>query len=276
MLKITTLIENEKGQDLDLINEHGLSILIEIDNNKILFDTGSSHAFIKNAEKLQLDLSKINYLILSHGHYDHTGGMKHLVNKYEVKYNLYAHEDIFIKKYREDNGLYKYLGMDFDKQWIIDNNININYVNEDIVNISKNAYIISNFVRISQYENNNEVYKVKSRNEYIIDDFHDEICLVLRTSKGLVVVLGCSHPGIENILETIISRFHETIYMVIGGTHLVRASKDRIKHTINFMKNKNINYIGVSHCTGKIAVLELEKVFGDKYFYNCTGNVISI
>lgn len=274
MVKITTLIENKKGEHLGLQNEHGLSFFVEIDNKKILFDSGQSDNFLNNARKLDINLSQIDSVILSHGHYDHTGGIKPLIKEFGRPFSLYAHPDIFIKKYRVENESKKFIGNGFDENWLIDNNIKINYVKEDVRRITNNAYLISNFDRVSKYEKDNPLYQVENGNDYIIDDFHDEVSMVLQTCKGLVILLGCSHVGIENIMRTVINRIGKNIYAVIGGTHLVSASLERIQETIEFIKKIDINLIGVSHCTGETAVLEFAKAFNDRYFYNCTGTTL--
>lgn len=274
MIKITTLIENKKGEHLGLEEEHGLSFFIEVDNKKLIFDTGKTDAFLKNAEKLQINLNEVDTVILSHGHYDHTGGVKSLVNEFGNSFSVYAHEDIFVKKYRVENESRQFLGSDFDKGWLDKNKVKINIVKEDVTKISDNMYIVTNFDRNSKFEKNNPIYRVKKDNEYIIDDFHDEVSVVIETSKGLVVLLGCSHPGIVNILKTIIKRFGNNIHTIIGGTHLVGATLERIKGTIEFINEIDVKCIGVSHCTGPAAVLELEKTFGDKYFYNCGGTIL--
>lgn len=274
MVKITTLIENKSGEHLGLQNEHGLSFFVEIDNKKILFDTGKSDVFLSNARKLNINLSQIDSVILSHGHYDHTGGIKPLVKEFGQPFSLYAHPDIFVKKYRVENESRQFLGNDFDANWLADNNIKINYAKEDVMKITNNTYLVSNFDRVSKYEKNNPLYKVKNGKDYIIDDFHDEVSMVLQTYKGLVILLGCSHAGIENIMRTVINRIGKNIYAVIGGTHLVSASLERIKETIEFVKKIDIKLIGVSHCTGETAVLEFAKVFNDRYFYNCTGTTL--
>lgn len=274
VIRVTTLIENKKGEHLGLQNEHGLSFLVEIDQKTILFDTGKSDAFIENASKLRRDLSKVDSIVLSHGHYDHTGGLKSFVSKYGNSFSLFVHPDIFIDKYRVENDFMQFLGNDWDMNWLRNHDIRCNFVKEDVMRLTSNTYLISNFSRVSEYEENNPLYRVKKGEDYVIDDFHDEVSMVLNTEKGLVVMLGCSHAGIENILRTVIDRLGDNIYLVIGGTHLVRASQERINNTIQFINKHNINYIGVSHCTGELASSEFLRAFGENYFYNSTGTVL--
>ena len=275
--KITTLIENNPDVNNLLLSEHGLSLYIEIDEIKIMFDTGQSRDFIKNAGKLNVNLSDLTYIVLSHGHYDHSGGFRKLVDKVGNSYKLIVGQGFFYNKYKllEDN-TYKYIGNSFDKKYIEKNNIKIKYIDEDIFYLTEEIMIFSNFKRNNDFEFINKKFKVKRDEEYLLDDFSDEIVIVVKVPKGLVVILGCSHVGVVNILETIIKRTGMNIYGIIGGTHLVEADEQRLKKTIEFLKEKSIQILGVSHCTGAYAAEEIKCEFREKFIYNNTGNIIKI
>ncbi|HEY8891370.1 MAG TPA: MBL fold metallo-hydrolase [Clostridium sp.] len=276
-LKITTLIENNPDDNNLLSSEHGLSLYIEIDEMKILFDTGQSGDFIKNAEKLNVDLSNLKYVVLSHGHYDHTGGFRNLVDKIGNSYKLIAGKDFFNNKYKlveKDN--YKHIGNSFDKKYIRQNNIQVKYIEEDIFYITENIMIFSNFKISNDIEQINKIFQIKQDENYVVDNFSDEIVLVVRHEKGLLVIVGCSHVGIVNILENIVERTGMSIYGIVGGTHLVEADEQRLKTTMNYFKEKNICILAMSHCTGKYAVEKIRHEFVDEFVYNTTGNIIEI
>ncbi|MBK5241202.1 MBL fold metallo-hydrolase [Clostridium sp.] len=274
-LKITTLIEDNSSADIKLYNEHGLSLYMEIDGMKILFDTGKSGDFIKNAETLNIDLNKLDYVMMSHGHYDHSGGFRKLVEETSNSYKLIVGEDFFNEKYGTIEGdNYKYLGNSFEKGYIHKNNIAIKYIKQDIFYITENIMVFANFKRNNDFELPNKRFQIKQDEKYILDDFYDEIVLVLKGKRGLFVVVGCSHVGIVNILETIIERTGLPIYGIIGGTHLVEADEQRLNKTIDFLKEKDIKIIGVSHCTGEKAAEEIKRQFGERFLYNNTGNII--
>lgn len=275
-LKITTLIENKPGINTELYYEHGLSLYIEAGKIKILFDTGQSGDFIKNAEILKVDLSKIDYVLLSHGHYDHSGGFEKFVSKFKEPYKLIVGKDFFNSKYKlieEVN--YKYNGNSFDEEFISRNNISIKYIKDDIYYISENIMVFSNFKSSNNFELLNPKFKIKNNKKYVLDKFSDEISLAVKTDKGLVVIVGCSHVGIVNILETIMRRTNMYIYGVVGGTHLVEADDLRLNKTIDFLNKNNIKILRMSHCTGEKAVKEIKSQFGEKFVYNNTGNIIS-
>lgn len=276
-LKITTLIENNSDINNVLINEHGLSLYIEINEKKILFDTGQSGDFIKNAEKLKINLDDLDYVILSHGHYDHSGGFVKFVENSNTSFELITGNGFFNKKYKliEDES-YKFNGNSFDEKFIVQNNIFIKSIDQDIVYIAKDVMVFSNFERTNDFEILNKKFYIKKNDEYILDDFSDEIALGIKHEKGLVIILGCSHAGLVNILETITKRSGMPIYGVIGGSHLIEADKLRLNNTINYLKEKNIGIFRLSHCTGYKAVGRLEDEFREKFIYNNTGNVIEV
>ncbi|PRR81027.1 MBL fold metallo-hydrolase [Clostridium vincentii] len=276
-VKITTLIENKEDENNILINEHGLSLYIEIDEMKILFDTGQSGDFIKNAEKLKINLNKLNYVMLSHGHYDHSGGLRKLVDNTDNSFKLIVGKGFFNEKYKlVDGENYKFNGNNFDKEFIVENNIPIKYITQDLFNVTEDILIFSNFERNTEFEILNTKFYIKHNEEYIADDFSDEIVLVVKHKKGLVVILGCSHVGVINILKTIIKRTGMPIYCIVGGSHLIEADELRLKGTIEFLKENNISMLRLSHCTGENATKELENEFGNKFVYNNTGNSIFV
>lgn len=272
LLKITTLIENKEGDTSKLDTEHGISLYIEVDNKKILFDTGQSGNFVKNAKKLNIDLNDIDYVILSHGHYDHSGGFEKLVKEFSTDFKLFVGKGFFDKKYSISAGEYMYNGNFFDINFIKDHHIDIEYIGEDIRNISEKIMIMTNFQRDPNYENINQTMYIKKGEDYILDEFKDEISLVVDTEKGLVVVVGCSHPGIVNILETIKNRIGKDIYMLIGGTHLIKEDDEKINSVIEYLKENEIKRIAACHCTGKQGETMLDQQMKEAFKYNATGD----
>ena len=251
-MKITTLIENKTDKNEELHNEHGLSVYIEVDGKNILFDTGKSGNFIDNAKNLNIDLKKLDYVIISHGHCDHSGGLERLIKEINPNFKLYLGNGFFDKKYNlRQSGEYEYLGNSFNEEFLKENNIPTEYITKDITNITESFVIFTNFDRKEEYENLNQPMYIKEDGKYEKDMFLDEISLGIKTDEGLVVIVGCSHVGIVNILDTIIERTGINIHILIGGTHLVKEDDEKINNIIEYLKEKDIKLIGACHCTGK-------------------------
>ena len=276
-LQITTLIENNPSDQGQLLFEHGLSFYIEADGKNLLFDTGQSGDFIENAKALNKDLNKLDVCLISHGHYDHSGGLKRLVNEIDKIPLLIVGEEFFKPKYKKESKFkFRYNGSSFEEAFLTKNQIPLRKVKEDKVALTDHILIFHNFHRHTDFETRNCKFYLKENNKYTPDEFDDEIALGIVTEKGLVVIVGCSHIGIVNILKTISERVNIPIYAVVGGTHLIEADEGRMEKTMNSFQEMGIQLIAVSHCTGEKGIRFLQQNLKNKFQYNNTGNVIQI
>lgn len=266
--KIYTLIENEKSlkAESSLINEFGFSLYIEDEDFKFIFDTGQTGEFINNAKKMGIDLKDVKNIVLSHSHYDHTGGVKTFVEKISPKFTLHINETFFDEKYKTTGIIRKFLGNNFTKEYMEKKGVNIHYIKEDIFQLSKNVKLHTNFKTMNDFENLQKCYIRKIYDNYILDNMEDEIALTVDTPKGLFVIVGCSHIGIANIIENIKRRETKKIYGIIGGLHLKRADEKRMDDVINYFIENDIQYFGVCHCTGEKFIEKIKKLeyFKDK------------
>lgn len=272
-LKITTLIENTQGEHLGLKTEHGISFFIETDNSKILFDTGESDSFIHNSELLNIDLSKTDYVVLSHGHYDHSGGFKSLT-KVTQDFKLFMGKGFFNDKYAYKNNSYEFLGNDFNEDFIKKNNIDYSFLEDQVNKITDSVYLITSFNRTYKDEVINPRFKIRTNTGFVPDDFSDEVMIAVDTPRGLVIILGCSHPGVKNMINTAATVLKKPVHAVAGGTHLVESHGESFQKSIKYLMDE-VEIIGVSHCTGKDAMSELSKA-GSRYFHNRTGSSLFI
>jgi len=274
LIRITTLIENSPGEHLALRSEHGLSFCIETGNSTILFDTGQSGSFIYNAEQLRIDLKKVDHVVLSHGHYDHSGGLRALSGLTQ-KFKLVVGKGFFDDKYAELNGRHEYLGNNFDGKFLDDLHIHYEELKQPMLEIVPGVYVLGTFPRVHQDETIKDRFKLLKEGVFVNDHFDDEVMMVLDTEKGLVAILGCSHPGMRNMLEAAKKRLGKPLYAVLGGTHLVEASPGSLGASLEYLHATGIKVIGVSHCTGAGAM----KILGEteeKYFHGRTGSALII
>lgn len=235
-MKITALVENNTKRD-DLLVEHGVSFLIEAGNKKILFDVGSTDKFLKNAEGLSISLDDIDCVALSHGHYDHVGGLEYLQNK-----TVYVHPDIFIPKYDLENGECEFAGFPRARE----------YYQNDFIEIKETLALYPNIkLHVDFKKPEISSFRLKVKNDYVPDLFTDELALSVNTPQGLVIVTGCAHSGIINIIEKVLADSdNKNIYALLGGFHLASLSQEATEEIAKKIENYNIKKIGISHCTG--------------------------
>lgn len=275
-IHITTLIENSLGEHTGLKTEHGLSFLVETEDASVLFDLGRSGAFLDNADRLRKDLSQVTDVVLSHGHYDHTGGFRSFVEKRGSQgYTLWTGEGFFDEKYGSFNASYQFLGNDFDRAYIKQQGIVHKTINTTRTQIAPGIWVMTDFARTHAQETPNPrfVKQEEGSSLFQADDFSDEVMLVIETQKGLVALVGCSHPGILNMLDSVEASFGQSVYALFGGTHLVEADEGRTKYTMDNFVERGIVLLGISHCSGERAIeLSLEQSHCN--FRSCTGSTI--
>lgn len=245
-MKITILTDNFAGAGF--LAEHGLSYFIEFDGKKILLDAGSSDVFLRNAEKLHVNLDNA-IVVLSHGHWDHGNGLKYLNNN-----RLIAHPNSFIKRYRTLNNEYLGLNLSYDE---LAEKFKITTTKEPFY-ISKNIIFLGEIERIFDFENWQTPYKqADGKDDYISDDS----ALAIIENNKLNIVTACSHSGICNIIEYAkkITGLTE-INSIIGGFHLKKAENRTLK-TIEYFKANNVTKIYPSHCTQLPALAKFYDVF---------------
>lgn len=273
-IRITTLSENTAN--FGYLAEWGLSILVEADGLRILMDTGLSFSAVHNAQLMGIDLATIDRIVLSHGHADHTGGLREvLMRKGEVE--VIAHPDIWDAKYVERNkeGV-QYNGIPFSREELKSRGVRFNLAREP-VHITEHIMTTGEIPMLSGYEEIENNLFVKEDGVLHPDHLADDLALVIDANFGLVVILGCAHRGIVNTLrhaQNLTGK--ELVYAAIGGTHLFRASKERIEETIADIREMRIQRLGVSHCTGFRASARLAQEFEDIFFLNNAGTRLTL
>ena len=289
---LTTLNENT-ASSFPLIGEWGLSILVEVDNLKILLDTGQNIAVVHNAALMGIDLSQIDKIVLSHGHSDHTGGLWEVLNRIrlqgrtERKVEIIAHPDVWASKYgRISEEKYIYVGIPFQKEEL--ENLGASFtLTKDPVWLSENVVTTGEIPMTTEYEQIEPLVYVKEGNEFHPDPLWDDQAIIIKSELGLVVVLGCCHRGIINTLHHAQKLTGvEQIYAVIGGMHLQFAvggtdvtsvvATERLDRIIAELKKFDIQRIGPFHCTGPIASIRLAQEFGEGFFFNNAGTRVTI
>ena len=275
-LRITTLSENTAGLG-NFLGEWGLSILVEADGLNLLLDTGQSISAAHNADLLDVDLSRVNQIVLSHGHFDHTGGLFPVLRKIKKTVDIVAHPDIWADKYSGREGQdYRYIGIPHHRHLLESLGANFKLTAEP-TRISENIMTTGEIPMVTDFERVEPYLLVKEGSGFQPDEVLDDQALIINMEVGLVVLLGCAHRGIINTLYQAQKLTGvKKVYTVLGGCHLMDASEERIRLTTDALKEMGVQKLGVSHCTGLRAACHMAREFGESFFFNNAGTVISL
>lgn len=261
-IKISVLVDNNTLIDSYFCGEPAVCYHIEADGKKILFDTGYSDVFINNANILNIDLAQITDLVLSHGHNDHTWGINHLiqyldrrnVESQQSKKLIYHPDALQPKSYHS-----KVIGANTPK------NVLTAYFDtveaKGSYSVSENVIFLGEIPRNNTFEGKEPVGKTIDEHNNSVDDYVlDDSALAIKTSEGLIVITGCSHSGICNIVEHAkrVTKI-DKIVTVIGGFHLQKASDELLNQTSEYFKKQNLLQIHPCHCTDLAAKIHLAK-----------------
>jgi len=269
------LLENY-SVNTELKTKHGLSILLEHNGKNILLDTGPDNKFIKNAEVMGIDLSKVDLLFLSHNHNDHTGGLNEFF-KLNNTASVYLMDDIDNKYYLKVSLLHFYIGLKLKKKY----RQRIIQVKDDLT-IDNKIHFLKNAVTENKKPTLNKMLFKKEKGKMINDVFDHEGILVLEDNNELLLFNSCSHNGILNSIETVKRKIPDkTIRSYVGGLHLgntgvnYHESNEYLDFLIEKLKNLNID-IYSGHCTGKFVIQYLREKLGNSVHEINTGMELSI
>lgn len=250
MLRLTALMDNLPSENKALVAEHGLSVLVEKDGERILFDCGAGAATWRNARRLGADIDSCLAVVLSHSHYDHAAGYRDLMEGGCTVKTLWTGEHFFEKKYSFDGGKYTDLSAGWGEDFIAQYGVRRRVVS-GIEEILPSLWLVTGFERGTAFEKIPSKFVKETAAGMVLDDFADEVCIAAETEKGLVVLAGCSHPGIVNMVRSVKKKLCRPIYAVFGGVHLNNESESRIADTLRSLKEEGAQLFGFSHCSGQ-------------------------
>ena len=277
-MKILNLIEDTKGRS-DLTNAHGLSFYIETKMHKIILDLGPSEDTIHNARTLEVDLAEVDTVILSHGHYDHSGGIIPFT-KINDKAIIYMQDNV-TKEYYADDGQnaiarYRYIGIDKDILKLSQ----VRFINGDFkIDDELELFVINN--KKHEIPFTTKRLLVKEGDTFKQDDFNHEHFLVIHQDGKSYLMSGCAHNGMLNIIEEYIDKYGKAPDVVVSGFHLAKkteyseAEVEEIKALAEELKKYPTRFV-TCHCTGMKAFELMKEIMGDKLEYVHTGEEINM
>ena len=271
---IKTLVDNESISN-DFESEHGLSFYIETTRHKLLFDTGASALFLQNAKKMDVNIADVDFLVISHGHYDHGGGLKTFFEE-NTTAEVFMHQLAFGDYYSaRPGGKPAFIGLDDDlkrnKQIIL---------TSDRFFIGQGLEVFSNVVRKEPGPTSNSGLYKKQNGQMVDDTFDHEQNLVIEDDGKTLLLMGCAHNGVVNILEHFYSIKGRMPDYVIGGFHLSSRSAgdekpEKIDRLAQYLLNTGAMFY-TGHCTGMEPYKRLKAAMGDRIGYLSAGSEITI
>jgi 7,8-dihydropterin-6-yl-methyl-4-(beta-D-ribofuranosyl)aminobenzene 5'-phosphate synthase len=267
---ITILVEDRAK--LGLISEHGFSAWIEVSGRRLLFDTGQGGALEDNAHKLNIDLGTADTLVLSHGHYDHTGGLPLVIPRVPTA-EIYAHPAATGPRYSIREGAAKPIAMPLAARTALENHpVGVRWTTQAL-QLTGSVGVTGPIPRLSDYEDTGGPFFVDADGQQR-DPILDDLALWVRTDRGLVVIVGCSHAGLLNTLRHALELSGEArLHAVLGGFHLTEASEVRLARTMAELQELDPDLIVPCHCTGDAAVERFRQTFGERVVPGFAGAV---
>jgi 7,8-dihydropterin-6-yl-methyl-4-(beta-D-ribofuranosyl)aminobenzene 5'-phosphate synthase len=275
-VRITILCDNAVGPVSGTLGEHGFAALIEPDNGPpLLFDTGQGFTLLPNARRLNRDLSRVRHVVISHGHFDHAGGLLPLLQETGAK-RVMGHPAIFTPRLRvKDTGECYPIGIPQTEAELTAAGAEFD-LSRDFRHVAPGIYLSGEVPRLTSFETGDQgIFAHGSGREP--DPTLDDQSLVVETARGLVIILGCCHAGLINTLEQVGKLTGRSdFYAIIGGTHLGFCSPEQINKTIATLRRMGVKKVAAGHCTGFAAMARLAREMAKEFQPAMVGYTLEI
>ncbi len=270
-IELTVLCENSVAGPFGLTGEHGWAVGVTTSATRMLFDTGQGLGILRNSEILEFDLSRIETIILSHGHYDHCSGLA-LVLPLTGKTDVHIHQQGFGRRCHRYKGTIRDIGIREQQSSL--ESLGAQFIfNKDFKKIEDGIYLSGEIPRLTTFEEPDpRLVRADGAEELFPDPLLDDQTLILDSREGLILILGCAHAGLINILHHVQQQLPgRPIHTIIGGTHLGFASDEQFNATVKALSNFNIKCLAASHCTGLERGADLAQAFGSIFRFAPVG-----
>jgi len=279
--RILVLVDNSAPRPTSMWAEYGLSLLIEKlngDSLLVLFDTGTSgDPLLHNLELADVDPREIDYIVLSHRHYDHTGGLVKLLEARKGKpIMVITHPDLFVEAYgRGRGGRLRYIGSSFTADDLRKLGARL-VLTRGYLELAEDMGVTGEIPRKWGPSHTWGLYRMEAG--FLREDpLPDDMSMVLKLGEEVVVVTGCGHAGVENIVEHSLEvTGAKRLHGIIGGLHLITASADRVREVASYLSSKKPRFVAAIHCTGPLAQAYLKEELGEAYRLSGVGDLVQV
>jgi 7,8-dihydropterin-6-yl-methyl-4-(beta-D-ribofuranosyl)aminobenzene 5'-phosphate synthase len=247
---------------------------VETPAGNYLFDTGQGLALLNNSRILGKDLASVRGVILSHGHFDHTGGLPDALHQ-TGPVDVFAHPDLFCARYRASSTHRKFIGLPYRREHLEALGARFRLLRE-WTEIGTGIYLTGEIAR-SSGSGDAGLITVSAAGEEMADPLADDLSLVIDSPRGLILLLGCAHAGLVNIVRQVRERTgRDRIFAVLGGTHLGFCGEEAFEEAVATLEEVGVQKVGASHCTGPAAAARLQARLQDCFFFAHTGTVLEV
>ena len=272
--RIRILCENSTGSIAGTLGEHGFAALVQQGDQALLFDTGGGHTLLHNAQRMNVDLRCVHQVVLSHGHYDHAGGLWPLLQATGPK-RVLAHPGIFTRRYVLREGTMRSAGIPYSEEFLSGMGASFSY-SDQFREVMPGVFLTGEVPRVTAFEEGDAGLFCDDAG-CVRDGIPDDQSLVVVTAKGLLLLLGCCHAGVVNTLELAREKTGvPEVYAVIGGCHLAFSPQTQIDATLKALKKYGVKKICAGHCTGFNAAARISHEFPGAFKPMQVGYVLEV
>lgn len=271
---VHVICDNYVTTSFGLVGEHGFAALVSVGGRKVLFDTGQGMALVANSGTMQLQLSEVEAIALSHGHKDHTGALMEFFDTVGgVK--VVAHPSVFDRKVARRNFGGKQVEIPIGIPWSRDELESAGAafkLTKKPLEIAPGVWFSGEVPMTNDFESTQKELLAESENGLVPDPFGDDAALFLVTERGVTVISGCAHKGIINTMTYAKKLFkNKPVYAVMGGAHLMDAEPERVQKTVKALEEEDVKLVSLGHCTGLPAAFKISQALGERYRFMWVG-----
>jgi 7,8-dihydropterin-6-yl-methyl-4-(beta-D-ribofuranosyl)aminobenzene 5'-phosphate synthase len=273
-MRITCVVDDAVQRSSPFWAEHGLAFLIEAGGKRVLFDTGQSGTvLLHNLALLDVDPATIDALAISHGHYDHAGGLEALLPYLRPGTPLYANPDLFRERFSRREGKTEAVGLSMAEEELAEHfGLVLNAGPQEII---PRIWTTGEISERSEREGSSEYHLMRDGDALVADAYRDDMALVLQTGEYLVLLCGCCHAGLLNTLAHVRCLCERPIATIVGGLHLTSASEDDLRHIGDvLLAMPALQQVYPNHCSGEAAFVALTQILGASVVHPCPAGTI--